>query len=444
MSFAALAEPPLHPEDFAYGLALTVDGQEALYQTILPLDVYRVTTRTDLGDLRVFNSQGEIVPHAIRRAVESGSSKLALAPLPFFPIYGTADRKLDGLQLHVQKDGNGTIVDLKSDAQFDSAPRVVAYLLDISAIKDPIQSLDLDWKEGSAGFSTRVSVAAGDDLAHWSTIVADATLARLEFQGEKLLQRAIELPAAVRVKYLRLAWSAGQTPFELSGVKAKLADAITDSPRAWIAAPAGAVPGKPGEYGFDLGAHIPVDRVRVALPQVNTLAQAHLFSRSAIDGPWQSVADATLYRLISGGREIHSADLLTATRSDRYWLLRVEEKGGGLGQGAPVMHAGWLPRPLLFVARGSGPFRLAYGAANVAPAETAIENLLPDGGATTIKIKSAEVGAPLPLGGVARLTPAAPQFPWKKYLLWGVLVSGVGLLGWMAYRLLKQMDAKPL
>jgi hypothetical protein len=443
VSLAALAEPPLHPEDFAYGLALNADGQEALYQTLLPFDVYRVTTRTDLGDVRVFNAQGEIVPHAIRRAAESGSSKRAPAPLPFFPIYGGADKKLDGLQLHVQKDGNGTIIDLKSDAQSDAAPQVVAYLLDISAIKEPIQSLDLDWKAGSAGFSTKVSVAAGDDLAHWSTIVADATLARLEFQGEKLVQRAIELPA-VRVKYLRLAWSAGQTPLELTGVQAKLADAVTDSPRLWLAAPATAIAGKPGEYSFDLGAHVPVDRVRVALPQVNTLAQAHLFSRSVVDGPWQSVADATLYRLISGGSEIHSADLVTATRSDRYWLLRVEEKGGGLGQGAPVMHAGWLPRPLLFVARGSGPFRLAYGAANVAPGETSIENLLPDGGATTIKIKGAEPGTPLPLGGVARLSPAAPQFPWKKYLLWGVLVSGVGLLGWMAYRLLKQMDAKPL
>ena len=37
VSLAALAESALHPEDFAYGLALITDAQEALYATILPV-----------------------------------------------------------------------------------------------------------------------------------------------------------------------------------------------------------------------------------------------------------------------------------------------------------------------------------------------------------------------------------------------------------------------
>ena len=50
--------------DFAYGYTLEVDGDGAIYSLTLPEAVYHGLTRTDRGDLRVFNSQGVAVPHA--------------------------------------------------------------------------------------------------------------------------------------------------------------------------------------------------------------------------------------------------------------------------------------------------------------------------------------------------------------------------------------------
>jgi Protein of unknown function (DUF3999) len=52
---------------FAYGLKLEVEGQHAFYQLELPLEVYQSVTRRDLGDIRLFNAAGQVVPHVLRR-----------------------------------------------------------------------------------------------------------------------------------------------------------------------------------------------------------------------------------------------------------------------------------------------------------------------------------------------------------------------------------------
>jgi hypothetical protein len=42
------------------------------------------------------------------------------------------------------------------------------------------------------------------------------------------------------------------------------------------------------------------------------------------------------------------------------------------------------------------------------------------------------------LGGQARLAKPA-EFPWKRVLLWAVLVLSVCVLAWMAYRVAREM-----
>jgi hypothetical protein len=57
---------PLTSADFAYAIPLTPVPGLAVQTTLLPLAVYRGVLRQDLGDLRVFNGAGRVVPHAIR------------------------------------------------------------------------------------------------------------------------------------------------------------------------------------------------------------------------------------------------------------------------------------------------------------------------------------------------------------------------------------------
>ena len=56
------------------------------------------------------------------------------------------------------------------------------------------------------------------------------------------------------------------------------------------------------------------------------------------------------------------------------------------------------------------------------------------------RLKSPDVQLPATLGGVVI---ALDSVDIKKLILWSVLVAAVLLLVWMAWRLLRQMDAVP-
>jgi hypothetical protein len=85
---------------------------------------------------------------------------------------------------------------------------VVGYLVDASALKQPLATIELDWR--SAGdLVGSLRVEGSDDLARWTTLAAAAPLVSLQFDGERLEQKSVELPS-VRYKYLRLSWPAEQ------------------------------------------------------------------------------------------------------------------------------------------------------------------------------------------------------------------------------------------
>jgi hypothetical protein len=92
----------------------------------------------------------------------------------------------------------------------------------------------------------------------------------------------------------------------------------------------------------------------------------------------------------------------------------------------------WVPHDVVFVARGAGPFYIAYGSATADPPAASLEGL-----PKNLSIASASLSEPESLGGDARLTPPPEPYAWKAALLWVVLIAGAALLAWMAFRLSK-------
>jgi hypothetical protein len=432
------------PQDFAFGLPVQVDGREALYEVEIPASVYQGVARPDLGDLRVFNAGGEPVPFAL----EPRTALRAQTPLPvavkYFPLYGEQPADLDGLRLKVEKSGGGTVVSVKTEgAQPAAKRRLLAYLVDVSGLKQPYQALELDWRQDTDSVATNLRVEASDDLNNWTTVVARAPLVRVEYGGQRLEQRTVEFQPRT-AKYLRLSWPSFRQgdgpvysdPLELTRVMVRAGDIAPEPERAWkevLPEPGD----RPGEYLYDLGGQYPVERVRFGLPQDNTVARVEVLSRSDPRRDWQPATSAVVYRLTQQGHQVSSPDLAVASNTNRYWLLRVDQKGGGLGSGVPHLSAGWVPHKLVFAARGSGPFLIAYGSSKVQPAAYPIETVVPGWRSDQQpKVARAEVLPERLLGGAAALR---RQFDYKLFGLWGVLGLGVLLLAWMAWRLTKQM-----
>ncbi len=446
-------------EDFSWRIPLDTDGQDAIYRVELPPAVYQGVQRADLGDVRVFNQRGERVPHVLRRpATEAGVAAPTLLPVPFFPLQGDASAATEALRLTVRtKDGS---IDLSRSSAADPGQSPPAgYLVDgreaYDAARD-IEALAFAWTDDSPPFSGRFKLEASDDLTAWRTVTADAPLLSLRHGNQRLAQNRIDfLP--MRARYWRLSAAPArenqampQALPPIAGVSAQTVPVRGERQRAQRDLTSGG--GQPGEYLFDTGGYFPVDRVALLLPEINTVADARIFSRASATAPWREVTRATVYRLQQNGQEIASAALPVAGNVDRYWRVYIDPASGAVGAAAPRLRIAWFPRQLFFVARGDGPFELAYGSADVPPAPSALDGLLAADGSARDDlalgtIKTARLGEARQVADARPTAPplqAPPQTlpaPWRTHALWAVLLACVALLGWMAWRLSRQMQA---
>lgn len=436
---AALAAE--RPEDFAYGISIEAGARDALYEFEIPLAVYRGVTRSDLGDLRVFNGQKEAVPHALKPSEAGRAKGAASVRLPVFPLRGAAGDKTVGSDIRIQKRGDGTIVSIQSPARTSPQERRLrAYLIDASFVKRAIQALQLDWQGDADGFVGKVKIEGSDDLNAWRIVSDQAALARLNFGGFKLNQNRIELRGAAH-KYFRLSWPDDQSPLESLAVLAEPAMDFVAARRLWHSVDGSVVPGKIGEYSYDLGGPVPFDRLRIELPQVNSLAQLQVLARGKTTDEWRLKTTATVYRFRRGNAEVTNPEIALTSAGERQLLLRVNQKGGGIGAGVPMIELGWTAQKLVFAARGNGPFQLAYGNRAAKPAAFAIDAVIPGYKSDAqFNVAPATLGQPITLAGPARLREAVD---YKKWILWAILILGVAALGFMAYRLARQVSQAP-
>lgn len=435
--FAAAEVSPRH---FAYGIPLTIVAGEALYELSLPVDVYRVTTRSDLGDICIFNGMSELVPFALYRTEVLPHALAQSVTLPIFPLTATPEPVTAGLSLQVRRDSDGSI--LRVDAvDGNQASRITSYLIDASVLKRPVAALALRWKTRPEGTMGRIRVEGSDDLENWTTLVHGATVLEIRY-GEHSLERRIVETGEVRTKYFRLSSTSGEMP-TLTAVEARTEPPPPELPREWLEITAAPQTKNAGDFEYDVSGRMPVDRVRVLLPQENSLVKATLYSRETEKDHWRREASAFVYRLNIRGEDISSPDIVLGATPHRYWLLRIAP-GGGIGSGIPIIRFGWVPEKIIFAARGSGPFLLAYGSARPASyfqgGNVLFSQLSQERGKRTAA-GIALPGTPTELGGKTALKKSLLPTDVKSAMLWVVLLMGVVLLVWMSVRLYRQMKA---
>jgi hypothetical protein len=443
----AAGADPVSPRDFAYGAPLEVAGDRPVQAVELPARVYGVVTRADLGDLRVFNAAGEVVPYAVDRVPRTDRPDAAPVPVPFFPLGEPDGESRDGEpSVSVRAEASGTLVEVRRPGgRRDRMVRGV--LLDLTGLglTGPggdalgVEEIVVEFEPDAAGtpdFLAAVTVESSDDLSTWRPW-GGGTLARLRYGGSTLRRDDLRLPPR-RARYARLVWPRGTRAPEVAGVRVTLARA--GEPELRWERLEGESP-EPHVFVFDQAGVLAVERARLDLPQVNTLARVTLSSAADPRGPWRRRVAGTVYRLRHEGHELTAPPLELPATTDRYWRLEVDPAGGGLGRQAPVLELGWRPERLLFVARGEGPFTLAFGSAGTKPAGLAPAVLLdPEGRADPgrrPRVARARLGEVTELGGADRLT-AAREIPWTRVVLWVVLVAAVAGLGWMVVGLLRE------
>jgi hypothetical protein len=444
LSCAAAAQDRLSEQPSTAPVA--VGGADSHYRFTLPAAAYRGLARRDVGDLRVFNAAGEAVPYAIVRRQAETVAPPPVRGVKLFPLYGDAAKGLEATQVRVARSASGTVVNVSTTPGPPAAQRrLLGYLLDASEIKSPQEALHLQWvvKEG---FTGRARVEGSDDLKSWNSVVDNAPLLYLEHAGARLERSRIDMHGA-RAKYLRLSFGDVPADFAVKEIRVELRADKSEPEREWQTLVGRDVKDRPGEVQFDTEGRFPADRARLVLPQPNTVAQVQLLSRDRSEDPWRSVAAATVYRLNRDGAELRSADIRFGANADRYWLLRVEQRGGGLGGGETRLEIGWLPHEVVFAARGAAPFMLGYGSKLAKSDALPVATVFP--GYPERDITTAGVARVGDIGGKAEpsvlsdpgryMRQAIDSGQAKRWLLWIALIIGVMLVVWMAFRLLHDL-----
>jgi len=437
----------LTENDFAYMADVDIDEGKPFYELEIPPVVYEDISRPDLGDLRVLNANGEVVPHGLRTAAPEKTSQTKTQDVPFFPLYHQAGKHIDDLHINIQRNAEGEVIDIRSSPQQGEADRLAGYLLDLRQWKQAIDQIKLNWKSSAdTTFIRKLSISSSRDLTRWRLIASGKPLVNLSFQGHQLKEDSIQLSTG-STHYLRLLFEDQKPGLEIDGVQVLNTRSSQQQKRNWqqVGISVGTTA---GEYEFSHSMKTLVRQLRVQLPQNNTVVRVQALSRSNKEQPWRHRGSALLYRLDVDGVQIEKKTLNISASRDPYWVLRVDQQGGGLGSGLPAVELAWQPQNLVFVARGYAPYRVVWGSARVKPVLTNANQILVAGRDVTQAGSSDNTT----LIGQARwllhsvrpvnkqvLEPEKEQINWRQWILWSVLVLAALVLIVMAARLMRKM-----
>ncbi|WP_044873026.1 DUF3999 domain-containing protein [Pseudomonas sp. LFM046] len=439
-----LCQPLLaaEPEDFSTRVELRLDGEGPWYRLELPMALHFAARHADLRDLRVFNADGEALAYSLTRSIDSERRARHEHVLRWFPLHGPADDAAGLPSVRVERSTTGTVVQVVPENPAASGEQLRGWLLDASAVKEPLEQLNLDWSAGSEGFQ-HFRIEASDDLQHWESW-GDGQVARLSFADQRIDQREVTLPGR-SARYLRLLWQSPRLAPQLTAVKVISASHENlPAAMAW-SAPMEPVSAKDGQYSWELPLGLPIERLRIAVEQPGSLIPVQVEARRDGAPQWQPLASGLLYRLPQDGKEVAREELeLPGWMAVKQVRLTADQRAGGFGQQVPRLEVGMHATQVVFLTRGKPPFTLALGNVESSREELPLATLVPGFDASRLeKMGRAEaVAMPPQTGAQPAERKTVEQIIWKRVGLWAVLVLGVGLLGAMAISLLRRPAAR--
>ncbi len=429
--------------DFAYGYMLKTPGQGPLYSLPLPSDVYREVQTADLSDIQVFNSAGEPVPFALRTLKNETSHDII--SIPFFPLYETESGQ-DDISLSIRRNTDGTILDFDSSRGRESAEhKVNGYLLDLGKQSTNAGNLEVYWVKNSGTGSVTVSLQHSMDLQHWYPLVNRVTLVDITYEGNQVVQRKIHLQGEVK-RYVKMTWQKNSPSIELEEVKVESRPIVSRQNLQWVALYNGIKSTINGNVAVEFTSHynLPVRNVRLRFTEANSIINASVQSRIAETEEWREQCRGVFYSVQVEGQTVQSEPCSFPGITSKEWRLVILDDGAGLSANSKsvMLDLGWQSDELIFMARGTPPFLLAYGSGNIGRGQPAGRSgmvLAAVAQQGVEVVRNAELGKQIELGGKSVLEPPLPPKPWKTWLLWGVLLAGVVFMAMMAISLIKDM-----
>jgi len=445
--FSVNAQAALSKRDFAYGNEIVAEGGKSVIAAELPESVYQTAKNPNLADLAVFNAKDEIVPHLLavtaNQATETAAPPLAL---PVFPLYSEKKGDLGFSKMKISTTSDGTILEIDNrPGAKEKGRKISGFLVDASRIENIRAAKGIEKfrvkLEAKENYFLKATLEGSQNLETWVPLENGAVLASFDVNGEKLLKDELPLSGGA-FKYYRIAWVNPAEQTRVVSVEAHFPAEVgsVEMPWKWASVAGTKVIDSGGQglaYQFDTGSYYPVSAVKVQFADQNSIARVLVEAANAAVGPWTQVASASFYTVQREGAVLSNLQSKFPESRFRFWRLKLSSSPGGIGSSFPAVSLGWRADTVKFLARGEGPFVLAYGSAEIQnPPQPDLFQ-----GDWSSSVASGTLKEKLTLGGDGKLVAVikAEPPPWRKFVLGGVLLLGVILLGGMALQVRKEI-----
>lgn len=456
------AEPPKSdtPADYAYALPLQVSGKQGVVGFRLPLAVYQHALSASLNDLRVFDAKGVLQPYALYRPTVETAAKRANLPATIFPIRSTANTAgAPNIALDIRTRPDGSVLSVQANTSKTASNAALSGLIldfgpgakatDTNATR--IDALRFSAPKDKPNYTAQVWLETSNDLKQWETVGA-AELSWLTSDNAQILanDRLEFSPQAFR--YARLTWRSGEAvPFP--SIQAEtLTRQNSEPPREtlWLKPVAGK---KAGDLVYAAGVAMPVEQVSLKLSEPNIvypMALGQYVERPSrhtgkpTEWVFQPLTHATFYQITQNGQTRRSGPLNIGLSHQQEWVIRPQNAAATT---QPELGLAWQPATLVFLAGGTPPYTLSFSRSDTTPASQMLEQVAPGFSLKEInQLEQAQTGSlqasKAGPAGDSAATLAGLSAQNRTFMLWGVLLLGVLVLGGMAWKLVKQINTE--
>ncbi|WP_049629770.1 DUF3999 family protein [Cellvibrio sp. pealriver] len=425
-------------------------------QTTLTHDIYRYSADTQLNDLVVTDQQGNRLPYRIAAPSVQSSEQTNFTPVRFFPVaVGTAPETLLVLSsASIRLDDNQISVSAvkadKEELQNQSAPTDF-FVVDLSDLRTRADKLAVLWPINEQHQYLEVDVSGTNDMTNWSPITK-TTLVQLSKEGERLTRNKITLNLSERqYAYLKLKFTRGNEQLQLTQVQVENTDTIANAPTSdvWQISGELADEQKSALYSINGGAKVqtaaweferddiaPVSNVSINLGAVMYGDSIKVFSRNTEKQPWNLVHQGIWFNAQVGDTWQQSDAINVYNNSDTQWRIELNELVRTTAK--PQLTFTRQPEILQFIANNAAPYNIAIDT-QVAPGNQQ----------TTTQIFAQLVNGKDIQWSQSNATELKPNLnsfarhgmpiSWKTILFWAIMIGAVGVLIWVAVRLMGQM-----
>lgn len=422
-------------QDFAYQAAIGESDQK-LQRVELPLTVILESTSTSLRDLAVFNVDGKQMPHSVTLTPNTLIDHELELPFHKFDRFLRQQTKI--VTTREQNQQQDSISELETTERIAVQSVRNDYLIELAPDGESrgFDRLELQWRHEPASQILEVRVEAGNELDRLRGIRPRKSLTNNE-SGDPDWRSIKHIPAGN--KYLRLTPINDITGFELLRVTAHYRETRAPSTLTHEIMP-DFVADETGEfYFFKYPSVVAAASMRIIPGDEHSIIIGDLYASNE--------AEPDKRRLVERGFRQHNISDEEVRPSRPFNMTRLRPASIWFSSSSalvapPRVELDYPQYEVVFLGDGNGPYRLAWGSYAYQPVSGNLRELL-EGNLRDTQQRGAlvQLGATEEAGGIDRLSPQT-TLPWKKWLLWALLVLAAITTGRMAYRLYGEMNAR--